>query len=87
MKAPSKRCPIVQSYVDLFMTGCINMQERYQLDGFAMQCATTTHGWEGEWVNDRIYPHRAFVHQPNAFKIDKILAKAVPKEFKSIKLQ
>lgn len=78
--APSERWPIVQSYVDIFLTGCLNLAERV-IDpdvAFADACITTTKGWSGYWVNDRIYPRRAFIYQPNASKIDEKLFRTAP---------
>lgn len=76
---PSERWPIVQSYVDIFITGCLDLADRvdhnrYPELKFAEACITTTKGWSQHWVNDRIYPRRAFIYQPNASKIDSLLA-------------
>ena len=38
--APSQRYPISQSYVDIFLGGCIEVGERYRLKNFAQQCIT-----------------------------------------------
>lgn len=78
---PTAEKPIVQSYVDIFLTGCIaladqvNSQMHPNLD-FAVQCIETTDSWNRHWVNDRLYPRRAFIYQPNAGSIDKLLFKA-----------
>ena len=102
----TERWPIVQSYVDIFITGCLNLGKRVtmpmgpngaakaeateaveapsleEVDArskqFARACIQTTKGWSGYWVNDRIYPRRAFIYQPNASKIDQILHDTVP---------
>jgi hypothetical protein len=60
--APDSRHPIVQSYVDIFITGCLQMQARVsEMDfDFVEQCVLTTDGWSKHWVNDRIYPRRPF---------------------------
>lgn len=84
---PSKNCPIVQSYVDVFLTGCLNIQKKFNLPNFAKQCIMTTSHWSPYWVNDRIYPRRPFIYQPNAREIDKLLEKTHPKLFDAIKIE
>ena len=78
-EAPSANFPIVQSYVDMFLDGCIQVGQTYQLKNFAQQCITTTSGWpnaqdNNAWINDRLHPRRPF-NVPNARKIDSILSK------------
>lgn len=85
--APTRRFPVVQSYVDVFLSGCLQAEQRYQLDGFARECVQTTRGWSKYWVNDRIYPRRPFVYQPNAGKIDKLLSEEVPQAFGAIRIE
>ncbi len=87
IKLPSARYPIVQSYVDIFLSGCLEIEKKYHLENFADQCIETTHYWSSHWVNDRIYPRRPFVHQPNAFEIDKLIKKKLPNLFSSIKIE
>jgi len=71
---PNDAFPIVQSYVDLFIGGCLEQEERFALAGFAAQCVRSTAGWSGHWVNDRIYPRRPFIFEPRAREIDELLA-------------
>jgi hypothetical protein len=85
--APSGEYPIVQSYVDLFVSGCLEQEERFSLAGFAARCLATTSGWSGHWVNDRIYPRRPFVFQPRARQIDELLARELPRYFARIRLE
>lgn len=84
---PSRQHPIVQSYVDLFLTGCLQIERKYQLEGFAEECIASTHGWSRHWVNDRIYPRRPFIHQPNASIIDALLQRKLPEQFKAIRIE
>lgn len=84
---PSRRFPIVQSYVDVFLSGCLQAEQNYHLPDFARECVRTTQGWSKYWVNDRIYPRRPFAYQPNAGKIDQMLSKEVPKAFAAIRLE
>jgi hypothetical protein len=86
---PNADYPIAQSYVDIFITGCLQVAERVvgQNQDFAKQCITTTAGWSPHWVNDRLLPRRPFIHQPNAAEIDRLLFENVPDEFKMIRIE
>lgn len=86
--APTARFPIVQSYVDIFLTGCQQLGKRaLAFEGDLMRaCIVTTKGWSEHWVNDRIFPRRPFFHQPNAGIIDGLLHNNVP-EFQFVKIE
>lgn len=84
---PSAGHPIVQSYVDLFLNGCLQIERKYQIDGFTEECIATTHGWSRHWVNDRLYPRRPFIHEPNAGAIDALLQRRLPGQFKAIRIE
>lgn len=88
-RAPaSERLPLVQSYIDIFVTGCLQLSKRAtQFEGnFAVACLKTTEGWSTHWVNDRLYPRRPFIYQPNAGSIDRLLDQHIP-EFKSVRIE
>jgi hypothetical protein len=82
------RFPVIQSYVDLFLTGCIELARQVTQKNvdFPAECVTTTKGWPMYWVNDRIYPRRPY-HQPNAARIDALLNRLLPEQFKAIRLE
>lgn len=84
---PSRVYPIVQSYVDIFLSGCLEVERTFQLQDYARQCITTTQGWSSNWVNDRIYPRRPFIYQPNAGAIDALLKRELPKRFRRIRIE
>ncbi len=84
---PSARFPIVQSYVDIFVGACLALERQYQLAGFAEECISSTHGWSKHWVNDRIYPRRPFIYQPDATAIDTLLQRRLPALFKAIRIE
>jgi hypothetical protein len=84
---PSDQYPIVQSYVDIFVSGCLEQEQRFGLKGFALQCVATTRDWSRHWVNDRLYPRRPFIYQPKARQIDSLLSRQVPQFFSQIKIQ
>jgi len=84
---PSAKSPIVQSYVDIFLSGCLEQEQRFELNGFAQQCLATTRNWSEHWVNDRIYPRRPFIYQPRARQIDSLLAQQLPQYFSRIRIE
>lgn len=75
---PNKEFPIVQSYVDIFIGGCLEIGDASHLPNFAVDCMNTTHGWSPYWVNDRIMPRRPLAYQPQALRIDSLLEETVP---------
>jgi hypothetical protein len=90
--APDEGHPIVQSYVDIFLSGCIQLQslvlpEVAGKGDFPSQCIETTHGWSAHWKNDRIHPRRPYMDQHNAFKIDALLSRLLPKFFEQIEIE
>ena len=84
---PDARFPIVQSYVDVFLAGCFEQEERHGIPGFAAECVATTAGWSSSWVNDRIFPRRPFIHQPRARQIDELLAARLGALFSRIRIE
>jgi hypothetical protein len=84
---PDARFPIVQSYVDIFVSGCLEQEQRFELTGFAQQCLATTHDWSAHWVNDRLYPRRPFIFQPRARQIDALLSRHLPEFFSRIRIE
>jgi hypothetical protein len=86
---PDAENPIVQSYVDIFITGCLELQARVadpDLD-FVAQCVRTTDGWSKHWVNDRPMPRRPYIHQPRAWEIDQHLKKLLPEFVGAIRIE
>ncbi|MFY7697345.1 MAG: hypothetical protein ACOVQX_00725 [Legionella sp.] len=79
--------PIVQSYVDIFLSGCLELEKKYHINDFAKNCIRSTSNWSEYWINDRIYPRRPWVYQPNALAIDRLLSSEVAEYFKAIKIE
>ena len=82
------RFPIIQSYIDLFLNGCIQLAPRVvdkDLD-FLAACIETTQGWPVHWVNDRVHPRRP-VRYPNAAQIDATLKRMLPEQFNAIRIE
>lgn len=87
----SPECPIVQSYVDICLNGCLELEAMYPLAkeaGFAETFLKTCSDWSKYWVNDRLYPRRAFIYVPNASRIDTLIQKVLGEEmFSSIEIE
>ncbi len=74
---PTFQFPIVQSYVDICIHGCLEVEGKYPTAaGFTQEFIATTHEWNRFWVNDRLYPRRPFIFQPAADQIDTALKAA-----------
>jgi len=84
---PADDYPIVQSYVDIFIRGCIQVEEKYRIKNFAKDCIQSTAQWSEHWVNDRIFPRRPSLYEPYASKIDELLKEMLPEKFKHIKFE
>jgi len=84
---PSARYPIVQSYVDIFLSGCLEQEQRFALNGFAQRCVASTGNWSEHWVNDRLYPRRPFIYQPRSRQIDALLSQNLPEYFPKIRIE
>ena len=73
---PTAAIPMVQSYVDICINGCLEIEAQYSsARGFVQEFIRTATGWNACWVNDRIYPRRPFIYVPNASQIDQALEK------------
>ena len=74
--APTLAFPMVPSYVDICVNGCLEIEAAYpntKAKDFVEEFMRTTIGWNAYWVNDRLYPRRPFIYRPNATTIDKVL--------------
>ena len=84
---PTPEFPIVQSYVDICLTGCLQIEQGFpDTAGFAREFIKSTEEWSKYWENDRAYPRRAPFAVPAASKIDKLLETHLPKLFAEIRL-
>ncbi|WP_133305565.1 gamma-glutamylcyclotransferase family protein [Streptomyces sp. AcE210] len=86
----SQEFPIVQSYVDVCVSGCLEIEDEFPASRtakFAQNFFTGTTDWKTPWINDRIYPWRPFVHVPQANRIDALIRDQLGEEvFRSISL-
>ena len=51
--APMALYPVLQSYVDRFIGGCLQLEREHHVPGLARQCVNTTSGWSSYWYQDR----------------------------------
>lgn len=85
---PNDNFPIVQSYVDICINGCLEIEKEFPQEkeggySFVARFIDTTYYWNSFWENDRIYPRRPFIYQKNAYKIDGLLKAYLPDKFLS----
>lgn len=79
---PTADTPLVQSYIDVVLDGCFQIESQFHLDDFASQFYATTRGWpdgqekQAHWINDRIHPRRPAA-TPSGLKIDRLLSSHV----------
>lgn len=85
---PTPQFPIVQSYVDICLTGCLQIEQGFpDIADFAGEFIKSTQEWSKYWENDRVNPRRpSFAAVPLASKIDHLLQKHLPKLFAGIQL-
>jgi gamma-glutamylcyclotransferase (GGCT)/AIG2-like uncharacterized protein YtfP len=85
---PSPEFPLVQSYIDICLTGCLQIEQGFPDDAkdFASDFIKLTQEWSSYWENDRVHPRRAPFTVPAASKIDQLLQAHLPKLFKEIQL-
>ena len=84
---PSPQFPIVESYVDICLTGCLQIEQGFPDVGeFAKEFITSTVKWSKYWENDRVNARRPFVTVPLFGKIDHLLEKHLPGLFAEIQL-
>jgi len=68
--------PILQTYVDLCILGCLEYSEEY-----AIEFIHSTVGWDGPWLNDRQIPRRPWTNQPGYATVDNLLKRIIPEHF------
>lgn len=75
-RLPNEIHPIVQSYVDECVVGCLEIEDEFPAAkqmSFARQFVESTDGWQAPWVNDRVSPWRSSRNVPRAWEIDELL--------------
>ena len=82
LEPPSLEFPILQTYVDVCLTGCLEYGE-----GFAKEFIETTFLWSPCWLNERPLSRRPWVHQKQYVAIDRLLRDHVGEVYKCRKLE
>lgn len=85
---PSVGYPIIQSYIDICLEGCLEIDDMLNSGlQFTKEFLSTTFGWSSSWVNDRLFPRAPFRYVPNAGLIDQLLHEYFPTEFRNIRIE
>lgn len=88
---PSVDMPVVQSYVDICLEGCIEIEQEYSaypIQEYTSDFLATCQSWNTSWVNDRIQPRRPHTHFPLAQEVDRILYQSQLYEiYKNVKIE
>ena len=87
---PNADFPITQSYVDICLNGCLEMEALYPLaedKNFARMFIQETCNWSPYWVNDRLQPRRPNAHLPRSMQIDTLLREELPDVFPHVKFE
>ena len=50
---PSEEFPIKQSYLNMFIDGCIDIEKEYELENYANECVKTTFFWSKFLIDDK----------------------------------
>ncbi|MFC4891848.1 gamma-glutamylcyclotransferase family protein [Pseudofrancisella aestuarii] len=74
IKKPNKEYPIKQSYIDIFIDGCKEVEKNFYLPDFAELCVKTTKGWDKKnEKDDRDDPTRPLNINTSERKIDTLV--------------
>jgi len=80
--APTKEFPIRQSYIDVIISGCLEIGR-----GFTEDFIKGTSGWNTIWVDDRQRPYYSRAEfDLDVKKIDDILTETIPDEISKRKI-
>ncbi|MEX0829117.1 MAG: gamma-glutamylcyclotransferase family protein [Nitrospirales bacterium] len=81
-RRPSRSYPIIQSYVDICLSGCLAVDASLQSSDseFSRRFLRGTSGWSKHWVNDRRRPRVSYRHSPQTSKIDELISSELPAE-------
>ena len=79
---PSVEYPILQTYVDVCLSGCLEYG-----DDFAREFIATTFLWAPHWLNERTLARRPWLHQRQYIQIDRLLKELVPQYYEQRRLE
>lgn len=81
VKSDHDNARISQAYMDVFLSGCLAVEKKYQLEGFSQRCVTTTNGWALGWTHDRKTKQRVYMNDADAKQVNQLLKKMLPASF------
>ena len=76
LSPPSRKWPILQTYVDVCLTGCLEYGEDY-----AIEFIKTTFLWPAFWLNDRQVARRPWLYQKQYAYLDRLLKEHIPEYY------
>lgn len=85
VQLPTPVAPICQSYVDIFVSGALELEKASGSEGFAKSVVASTADWSENWVNDRITPFRPFAKNSGSTAITRTLEEAALMERSHLK--
>lgn len=79
IELPSDECPIIQSYVDVILSGCLAFDRE-----FAREFVQTTSAWDSPWLDDRARPRYPYALDQTELEpvIDSVLCEILPDPFR-----
>ena len=85
-KAPDASFPIVQSYLDICLNGCLEIEQEFgssRACSFASDFIQSTANWSTHWINDRRCPRRPQAYITTTRTSDILLSEYQAEFFKS----
>ncbi len=76
---------ILQSNVDVFLTGCIEQADRFSIKNFADLCMTSTNDWSTQWANDRRRPFDKKIVKTKNRQVNQLLEKHLGSIYDTVK--
>ncbi len=70
---PTKDFPIFQSYLDIFISGCLQIEEKFNIKDFTKNCIKSTKHWPTAWESGVIFPRHPASYEPYATQVDHLL--------------
>jgi len=80
---PDEKHPILLSYVYIFLSGCLQLEQKFNLPGFGEECLNSTTEWRTHWLNNR-QPNQKSTEEE---KIHVLLEKGLPTLYPNLKFQ
>merc|ERR1719330_223428 len=66
---PTVQSPICESYVDVWLSGAVELEAANSVKDYVKNVINSTYGWSPHWANDRPTPYRPFTREPDAGRV------------------